>query len=678
MKRRLEKKLADASSHQAVIEERMAELTTLEASRPDLADRLDLAQQSGEVASQLRKDKTEHEAIERKISACNLRLAEVKSSLRTRLSSLKEMLEENVQDEHDLVTLTDKRDRLKEHLSGREELEDQQEKTEQRGTQLGSNRDRINGNIEAWKQELVERKEQQGFLDDSESGRCPTCGTELTGAHRKEVDRELRKAIGVLEGNIEAGKNTSGQYEEELEALRDRYRDLTSDLKQMDQEQLELTALCERLKGIEERSSQRSAITTEIQEIREKLSSESFMPRVREELSKLLDQRKAIGFDPAKYDKAIRQAGEIVPLQNELARIDRRLQGRPELLSEFEACLQEADRRKGQLENGTEVTALQDSLAEVIQRTETLGFDRKLLRDIRQKLEPLSEAVRDMDRLKEARSARAGHIKRLEVIRKRLQSMCSEREGKQADQINHTRALVAMDSVKAGLQKAQEEQHLVQQHWGETKGELGQITEQLQQIKRLRKERDSMRVTKREASDEAVIYDHLSKAFSRRGIPSLIIEQSVTEIEKRTNLLLSRLTDGRMRVQIQMLKEMKSGGTLETLDIRVNDELGAFRPYESYSGGEAFRINFALRIALSQLLAARSGVPVRTLVIDEGFGTQDQEGIENIVTAIGEVSKDFEKILIITHLEEVKDAFPVRIEVTKDPVTGSDFELTGV
>jgi len=66
---------------------------------------------------------------------------------------------------------------------------------------------------------------------------------------------------------------------------------------------------------------------------------------------------------------------------------------------------------------------------------------------------------------------------------------------------------------------------------------------------------------------------------------------------------------------------------------------------------------------------------LRTLVIDEGFGTQDQEGLDHLVEAIQAISEDFEKILIITHVESLKQAFPVRIEVTKYPDQGSRFEV---
>jgi exonuclease SbcC len=78
-------------------------------------------------------------------------------------------------------------------------------------------------------------------------------------------------------------------------------------------------------------------------------------------------------------------------------------------------------------------------------------------------------------------------------------------------------------------------------------------------------------------------------------------------------------------------------------------------------------VNFALRIALSKLLARRAGASLQTLVIDEGFGSQDDQGRERIVEAIRAIQHEFELILVITHLTDLKDAFPTRIEVFKTP-----------
>ena len=94
-----------------------------------------------------------------------------------------------------------------------------------------------------------------------------------------------------------------------------------------------------------------------------------------------------------------------------------------------------------------------------------------------------------------------------------------------------------------------------------------------------------------------------------------------------------------------------------------------------FSGGEAFRINFALRIALSKLLAARSGAPLPILFIDEGFGSQDADGQDRLREVINSIQDEFQKVLVITHIEAIKDSFPVRIEVEKTS-SGSTFTVT--
>jgi exonuclease SbcC len=130
--------------------------------------------------------------------------------------------------------------------------------------------------------------------------------------------------------------------------------------------------------------------------------------------------------------------------------------------------------------------------------------------------------------------------------------------------------------------------------------------------------------------------------------------------------LLDRLTGGDMRVNFETQKQLKSrDGLAETLDIRIIDGVGE-RPYENFSGGEQFRVNFAIRLALSQVLSKRAGARLQTLVIDEGFGSQDPSGRQRLVEAINTIQNDFARILVITHVDELRDAFPTRIEVEKN------------
>jgi len=158
----------------------------------------------------------------------------------------------------------------------------------------------------------------------------------------------------------------------------------------------------------------------------------------------------------------------------------------------------------------------------------------------------------------------------------------------------------------------------------------------------------------------------LEEACGRRGVQAMLIDAALPEIEDRANELLDRLTGGDMRIKFdtQRASKTKQDGQIETLDIRISDD-GGERPYENYSGGEKFRINFAVRLALSRVLAHRAGARLQTLVIDEGFGSQDPEGRQRLVEAINAVQGQFASILVITHIDELRDKFPARIDVEK-------------
>jgi exonuclease SbcC len=167
----------------------------------------------------------------------------------------------------------------------------------------------------------------------------------------------------------------------------------------------------------------------------------------------------------------------------------------------------------------------------------------------------------------------------------------------------------------------------------------------------------------------------LEKACGRDGVQSLLIEQAIPEIEGNANRLLDRLSDGKMSIYFETQKQLKSRKeTVETLDIRIIDDAGE-RPYENFSGGEQFRVNFAIRLALSRLLARRAGARLQTLVIDEGFGSQDPQGRQRLVEAIHTVQEQFKRLLIITHVDELRDAFDTRIEVVKG-ASGSQISVS--
>jgi len=189
--------------------------------------------------------------------------------------------------------------------------------------------------------------------------------------------------------------------------------------------------------------------------------------------------------------------------------------------------------------------------------------------------------------------------------------------------------------------------------------------QELDTLDKLRTRKGELEARQQARKHDQLVYDELRKAFGKNGVPAMIIEAAIPELEESANLLLSRMTDGRMNLHFSTQREkINTEGVIETLDIEIADELGT-RSYELYSGGEAFRINFAIRVALSQMLARRAGAHLRTLFIDEGFGTQDDDGRNKLVEAITAIQEEFELVLVITHIEDLRDSFPVHIMVDK-------------
>jgi exonuclease SbcC len=293
-----------------------------------------------------------------------------------------------------------------------------------------------------------------------------------------------------------------------------------------------------------------------------------------------------------------------------------------------------------------------------------LGYDPAQHEEARRQIKQLEPFERDKNSLDEAlrlieqeKEAAAKAHQEAQTKRDSLTLDTQKKESLSAE-------LIRLPQARQELAAAESEYKDLTLQRSRAQEALGSVKAQLQRLAELElKKKEKEDLIAQSAREEAV-YRELSKAFGKTGIQALLIEMALPEIETEANRLLARMTDNRMHVTFETQKETKKGTIQETLDIAIADELGT-RNYEMFSGGEAFRINFAVRIALSRMLARRAGAPLPTLIIDEGFGTQDNTGIEKLKEAITSIQDDFNKILVITHMDDLKDAFPTRIDVTK-------------
>lgn len=163
-------------------------------------------------------------------------------------------------------------------------------------------------------------------------------------------------------------------------------------------------------------------------------------------------------------------------------------------------------------------------------------------------------------------------------------------------------------------------------------------------------------------------YIELANAFGEKGIQDIIIENSLPEIESEANEFLSKLSNNQMRISLKSSKNNKTGNFNDRLDIYVADNQGT-KSYELYSGGEAFMINFAIRIALAKLLARSRDVKLQSLIIDDAFASLDIVGKDKLGQIINSVRKDFDLILLVSHDLELMKAFKSKIVLTKEAGT---------
>jgi exonuclease SbcC len=299
----------------------------------------------------------------------------------------------------------------------------------------------------------------------------------------------------------------------------------------------------------------------------------------------------------------------------------------------------------------------------------TIGYDaaeHDRVRDLASQGASLQEKKVELDRAEAARKPLDREISELQ------DQLDVDKKGLDQEQADHDQARQHLEKSRENapdtrqaereLLALKETENILQRDVGAAQQKVSVLEGQKVRQKELLSQRE-------EVTQRIKGYQQLEAAFGKDGVPALLIEQALPNIEAKANQILDRLTGGDMSVRFITQREYKAASRedkKETLDIQIRDQVG-IRDYEMYSGGESFRINFAIRLALSHILAQRAGARLQTLVIDEGFGSQDTLGRQRLIEAINLVQGDFEKILVITHVEEIKDAFSTQLLVEKTP-----------
>ena len=554
------------------------------------------------------------------------------------------------------------------------------------GRQLAAAEQRIADNtacfaaLKARNETVSQRRQElethQALLHD-EDGQCPVCHSPLSAGRLAQVKADFGELRESLDAEAATLRVEGRQLKQDKLALAEEAAALRRQAEQQTSLQRDVDHIERDIAEARAAAQEHERLATRSIELKSSLAAGEYGGEDAAQLRRLRRERDALVYEPdqlAALRRAMSHAAEVAREQQLLEQAERDEALVKQDLPPLEAALAALDLRLAEQQVGQDEAA---ALKAVREQLEPLSATEEQLAAIDAERRELADVPRQLQRVEDAEARLPEERARLADVESKLVAREQMIKTAEAEAEELTAALLDRETAEPRLRELDEAVGNLRSRLATEREELGRLQAVAERQVRQQAELKELETKQSEVRRRRTVLADLEQAFGRDGIPALIIENVVPEIEQHANELLDRLTGGRMHLAIRLQKLLQSGGERDTLEIEISDELGT-RSYENYSGGEAFRVDFALRLALSRLLAGRAGARLRTLIIDEGFGTQDEEGIEQLVEAIHAVRDEFDLVLVVTHLNSLKERFATRIEIYKEPDTGSTFQVVGV
>ena len=139
----------------------------------------------------------------------------------------------------------------------------------------------------------------------------------------------------------------------------------------------------------------------------------------------------------------------------------------------------------------------------------------------------------------------------------------------------------------------------------------------------------------------------------------------------RANTRFMVMSDG--QYELKRRKEAENNKSQSGLDLDVIDHYnGTERSVKTLSGGESFKASLSLALGLSdEIQASVGGVQLDTMFVDEGFGSLDDESLDQAMRALSNLADGNRLVGIISHVGELKNRIDKQIVVTKEKTGGS-------
>ena len=283
------------------------------------------------------------------------------------------------------------------------------------------------------------------------------------------------------------------------------------------------------------------------------------------------------------------------------------------------------------------------------------GYDAARHESLRAEIERLTpldaRAARlsaQLERVPQVERERVGAVERLDAIRERLRALQGRRDETTIPAAEH-------EALRADYERATAEAHAAELALVQARGEETSAHTALERAHGIAAELASRQRTLTELTGRKLMHDELDRAFT--DLRTDLNFQLRPELSELASTFLSDLTDGRY-------------GELELDDsyniIVLEDGL----PKPVISGGEEDLANLVLRLAISQMIAERAGQPFSLLILDEIFGSLDEARRANVLDLLRRLQSRFEQVILITHIEQVREGVDRVISVRYDEESG--------
>lgn len=282
------------------------------------------------------------------------------------------------------------------------------------------------------------------------------------------------------------------------------------------------------------------------------------------------------------------------------------------------------------------------------------SFDTGALRETKDRLEKITGLQSKLPGVKTSLQA---HESRVESLRSLGDSYKKDhdRVKKVLQELRAATSMSALEEVKKMQQEIEEEEKKIQEATKKTIKDnqlLGAIGSEISRL-----EQDITRIEKLQADWK--VYETILAATGKDGIPLQIIASQLPRINNE----ISKVLAGVVNFNVELIANEDDG------DLEIFIDYGdSKRPIELSSGMEKMISSLAIRTALIEV----SAIPKPDLfIIDEGFGALDDTNLEACARLLTSLKRNFKNVLVISHVDSIKDIVDNVIEISHDGIDAS-------